>query len=276
MIKEFFKNLYYTEISKVNRGKRLNLLFTLSKLSLKAFFQRKGSKKVSEVFFGHRIISYEYSSLLFLYREIFCSGDYYFKTKNSKPLIIDCGANVGAATIYFKTLFPEAAIICFEANPIIYNLLEENINNNKLINIEMHNIALYDTDKKISFFISDTKGTLMGSVRPDRDGRKEIQVQAKKLSDYIRKIDFIDLIKIDVEGAEVNIIDDLEQAELLNKPDQYIVEYHHNINDSPSSLSSILAKFELCGYNYVIKANYSKINSFQDILIHFYRNQGIE
>jgi hypothetical protein len=41
-----------------------------------------------------------------------------FKTDSRNPIIIDCGANIGVATIYFKRLYPDSRILSFEANPI--------------------------------------------------------------------------------------------------------------------------------------------------------------
>jgi hypothetical protein len=78
---------------------------------------------------------------------------------------------------------------------------------------------------------------------------------------------------MDVEGAEINIIDDLITADALNKVEEYIIEYHHNIHGEQSKLSSFIEKFEQRGYNYNIKAEILNPKGYQDILIHFYKRQ---
>ena len=49
-------------------------------------------------------------SCVFMYKELFEKEIYKFKSNNPAPVIIDCGANIGLAIIYWKRLFPEAHI----------------------------------------------------------------------------------------------------------------------------------------------------------------------
>jgi FkbM family methyltransferase len=274
LISETGRNLFYIQRSKASKKQKREMFFSLMRLSFKKKFAKKNKSVVFSHFAGFKISAFDYSSLYFLYKEIFCADDYYFSVNAKKPVIIDCGANIGAATIYFKKLFPEAQIHCFEANPFTYDLLLKNIADNKTANIFPHNVALFDEEKDLSFFISKDHGTLVGSVFAQRGGNEEITVKAEKLSAYIKKIEKIDLIKIDVEGAEWNIINDLEKEKLLSKPDQYIIEYHHNMNKSKSEFSLFLNKFETAGFSYSIKTTYNNLKSFQDILIHFYKNEN--
>jgi FkbM family methyltransferase len=215
MISELLRSLYFTKISKYQGREKLNVFFTLLKLSFKkTFFGR--NKEVCERFFGYKVLGTDYQSMDFLYKEIFCSGNYFFKASSKCPVVIDCGANIGMATLYFKKLFPDAKVIGFEANPKIYQILKKNILNNNFSNVEMNNVALYDEEKELSFY-AESAGNLRGSLREDRGGKNKVIVQAKKLSTFINHLDKIDLIKIDVEGAEANIINDLFNSSLLSK-----------------------------------------------------------
>jgi len=76
---------------------------------------------------------------------------------------------------------------------------------------------------------------------------------------------------MDVEGAEINIINDLIESATINKAKEYLIEYHHNIANSKFSLSSFLQKFEINGFKYNIKTSYRNKASFQNIFIHFYK-----
>ena len=271
MFNELFRNIYYAKISKYSAFKKAGVLITLVKLSLKQKFYKPGTSPVSERFFDYTVKGLDYASLSFLYKELFCSDDYFFKATSQAPVIIDCGANIGMATLYFKYLYPDAKIVAFEPNPQIYKLLKSNIETNHISNTELHNIALYNEEKELSFFTGDESGNLRGSILEDRGRKNEIVVKAKKLSDYLRTTGKVDLIKIDVEGAELNIIQDLFDSSMLQKADQYVIEYHHNINEEKPGLSAFLAKFESSGFNYSVKATFYRIKGFQEILLYFYK-----
>jgi len=271
MITTLFYNLRNSKRFKGTYSEKVSTFFTLTRLQIKSKLFKKRNVVVSESFFNYKIYGYDYDTINYLFNEVFISNQYYFQPSSPKPLIIDCGANIGMAVLYFKRLFPDSKIIAFEANPYAFKLLDKTIQFNKINKVELHHVALYDKETEVSFFIGDNIGTLVGSIRKERGGSSELQIQAQKLSDYLKDIGSVDLIKMDVEGAEINIVHDLIESSCINKVKEYIIEYHHNMNEDKSRLSSFLQKFELSGFNYNIKATFSNLNSFQDVLIHFYR-----
>lgn len=222
---------------------------------------------------GYEVSGFSYFALDYLFREVFLSGEYYFETSNTRPVIIDCGSNIGMSVLYFKYLFPDARIMAFEPNPNTLRLLQKNVEANGIRDVELHDIALSDREGEISFFVSSDPGTLLGSTRKDRGGNVELKTKADKLSKYIRDRQRIDLVKIDVEGSELNIVNELAESSALQKAEQYIIEYHHRINNDPSVLSDFLKKFEMNGYDYNLKASFRKPGDFQDVLIHFYKEK---
>ena len=142
---------------------------------------------------------------------------------------------------------------------------------NNIKNVELHNIALFDKEIKISFYIGDDVGTLVGSIKSERGGANELKIDAQKLSSYLKNIGTVDLIKMDIEGAEENVISDLFDSSIIKNAKEYIIEYHHNMKKEKSKLSTFLQKFETNGFSYNIKSDFKNINSFQDIFIHFYK-----
>ena len=261
--------------SQKNKSKfseKCSLFFSLTNLFIYSKFNKKTNDLVTGSFLNFKVSGYSYNNLAYLLSEIFISNEYFFTPTTSEPVIIDCGANIGMSILYFKKLFPNSKIIAFEANPNAYKLLEKNMLDNEIQNVELHNIALFDKETEISFFISDDKGTLLGSTQAERGGTFELKVPAQKLSTYLKNIQPVDLIKMDVEGAEIEIIADLFDSTYISKAKEYIIEYHHNVGESKSGLSSFLQKFESNGYNYSIKTDFEVLNEFQDILIHFYKN----
>jgi FkbM family methyltransferase len=100
-----------------------------------------------------------------LYREIFARQYYYFRANTDSPVILDCRANIGMATLYFKWLYPKARIEAFEPDPNAFVVLERNIARNRLTNVVAHNCALWDGNGQIEFFVDRTHpGSLLMSA----------------------------------------------------------------------------------------------------------------
>jgi len=150
-------------------------------------------------------------------------------------------------------------------------LLERNVKQNNLTNIQLFNIGLSNVDGEIDFFINENKGTLKGLFISARGGENKITVTTKKLSTFI-DVNTFDMIKIDIEGAEVQLLDDLVTQGKLEQSDRYIIEYHHRINEAKSEFSKFIKPFEDKNYEYYIKATFNKTGSFQDILINLNKN----
>jgi FkbM family methyltransferase len=271
IIRKLFYNILNSKNFKGTYLEKISAFFTLTRLLIKCILFKGKNAIVNEHFFKYTFSGYDYSTIEYLFKEVFISNQYFFEPSTKEPVIIDCGANIGMSILYFKKLFPNSKILAFEANPHAYKLLEMNMLQNKIKNVELQNIALYDKETEISFYIGDNIGSLVGSIKAERGGESELKIEAKKLSSYLKNIETVDLIKMDVEGAELNILSDLFDSSTINKAKEYIIEYHHNMNEEKSILSSFLQKFETNGFNYNIKANFREINSFQDIIIHFYK-----
>src|SRR5436309_4261583 len=58
-------------------------------------------------------------SFLVSFYEIFGRQLYRFSPRRERPTILDCGANIGVAILYWKQAFPEAEIVAFEPDPAL-------------------------------------------------------------------------------------------------------------------------------------------------------------
>jgi FkbM family methyltransferase len=254
---------------------KVSILLFFSKLKILNLINPYSNNIFS--FLKFKIIGVGNRKISYLINEIFLNNEYYFKCDNKTPFIIDCGSNIGISILYFKYLYPNCEIIGFEANPYTYEVLQKNVFQNDLKNVKINNLALSNSKSELKFYIDESNyGSLTGSINSNRGGKKELIVNADKLSNYINNIDTIDLVKMDVEGAEFNIINDLFNENLISKVNQYIIEYHLNVegDDSSNTLSSFLNKFEQNGFRYSIRANSKNNDSFQDVLIHFYKKNS--
>jgi len=185
---------------------------------------------------------YYYNFLFYLYNEIFMNDAYKFKSENKNPFIIDCGGNIGIATLYFKCLYPKSEILVFEPSSENFNLLKKNIDANSLNNITCIQKALHN--KKTTMTLNGT-GTVMGSFIINYDNIETEKIETDLLSNYITKE--IDLLKIDIEGSECNVIEDLAINKKLKFIKQIILEYHH--------MPEILNKNNLSQILHLLKSN---------------------
>ncbi len=240
-------------------------------LKLNCFFGKNTSKGYAQKIKNFYIHFNNYEELIHQFEEIFIQDNYYFFTENSLPTIIDCGANIGLSVLYFKSLYPKARIIGFEPNPLAYRYLERNIQVNKLDQVTIYNKAIHNEEGFVNFYSDDN--SLLSSVDPKRaKSSSKILVQTTKLSNFIE--DQVDLVKIDVEGAEDCILEDLCESNKLIHVDQMIVEYHHYFKQNDYKLSKFLRILENQSFGYVLHTNQSlkpQKKDFQDILIHAYK-----
>jgi FkbM family methyltransferase len=210
--------------------------------------------------------------------EVFFQGEYRFEAATDAPLILDCGANIGMATLFFKYLYPNARIKAFEAEPMTAAVLQENVSANRLTNISVHNLMLADSEGERAFYTDERQeGTLKASFDPARvSNSKQVLIQAARLSSFIDGP--VDLLKLDVEGAEFEVLADLRRSGKLSMVRQMIIEYHHKIGGQDSRLSSFLSQLEEEGFEYQISSGgcepITKRDVYQDVVLGVYRRNS--
>src|SRR5579863_8488087 len=144
---------------------------------------------------GYHIAHFDRRTLQYLFREVFVRQHYYFRAETSCPVILDCGANLGMASMYFKWLYPNSRIHAFEPDPTTFQLLEQNIARNDM-DVQAHNCALWDRDTEMEFFVDPCNpGSLLMSADSARLGGAPITVPARRLSGFISGT--VDFLKLD-------------------------------------------------------------------------------
>jgi FkbM family methyltransferase len=271
MIKRILQNALNATKPTRSHTEQFTVFTTLCKLNFKTKFREIENQACYEQFFKFRAYGFSYLTLTYLFEEIFVQHDYAFKPTSERPLVVDCGANIGIAMLYFKNYYPQARLLCFEPNPHAYALLEKNKTHNNLSDVSLYSIALSNFEGETQFFIHNNADILQSSLDEKRGGSTVINCQVHKLSSYLKEFESVDLIKIDVEGSEWDIIDDLVSSGTLAKVQRLIVEYHHKMDNEPSHLAQFLKIFEDSGFEYNMRTDFAATGIFQDILIHFFR-----
>lgn len=202
----------------------------------------------------HIVDSVTYLSSLY---EIFESGIYKFEPKDTENIsIIDCGANIGLATIYFKNRFPKAKIISYEADPDIFKALEKNIISFRYNDVEAVNAAVSDKEGIINFHI---EGGHSGMISDDGGPLDTISVKSIRLKNVLARYNNVTFLKIDIEGHEDHVLPDI--AEELKKVQYLFLEYHSFL-DKQQQLDVLLKIIEQAGFRYYLREAYNKMFPF--------------
>jgi FkbM family methyltransferase len=204
-------------------------------------------QSTNTVFFGKKLRIVDPLTFLSSYNEIFKNDIYKFNTTKKDITIIDCGANIGLATLYFKLNFPDAHIVAFEPDPNIFAALQENITSFGYLDVICRNEAVSDKDILLNFRL---EGGHSGMIIKDKPGTGSIPVKGIRLKHFLQEFDHITFLKIDIEGEEVNVIPDI--FEELKKVDYLFLEYHSFIN-SEQTLDKLLLTVQEAGMRYYIK-----------------------
>lgn len=212
----------------------IKIKFFYFKLKLSLFLRRESfSLNKKSFFFIKRSIKY-------LFKEIFIKKTYHFSTVNNSPVIFDCGANVGLATIYFKSIYPNSKVIAFEADAITHNILRNNLIDYS--NVTTYQKALVDFEGEIKFFYNKQEAGDLGMSINERYFKDFEIVPATKLSNYIETE--VDLLKLDIEGAEDLVIKDLISSKKIRYIKQMIIEYHYQDLKKPSKIGKFIRDLE--------------------------------
>lgn len=191
-------------------------------------------------------------SFYYSYREIFLRDIYRFSTLNPKPYILDCGANCGVSVAYFKKVYPKARIVAFEPDPFLFRILKANTAALDLQDVELMNCAIWHSEGSLHFISSNADtGRLIST--PVRDA---IAVNAVPLSRYLDRP--VDLLKLDVEGAEVEI---LTRTPNMDRVLRLFVEYH-SFQEQPQRLHNLLQVLTDNGFRYQIQSQFNSRTPF--------------
>jgi len=210
----------------------------------------------------YSITYFNKNELDILIDEIFNKEIYCIDIKNIKPVIFDIGAHIGLSTIYFKDRYPNSKIFCFEPNPNIFPILEENIFINNLQDITLKNIAVGDKDCIKELYIDSSGNGAFSTASFTKNawsGEQKtlpIMVKVERLSNYV--VDKINLLKIDVEGAEGSILEELEKENKLQFIQNILLEYHPI---KIGHLKKIVNLLERNGYKLSYSKEGKKINN---------------
>jgi FkbM family methyltransferase len=184
--------------------------------------------------------------------EVFRDEIYKFIPGNSSPIILDCGANIGLASMYFKKNFPGANIIAYEPDPALCEIMQYNLHSAGYDDITVRNEAVSNKEELIYFHL---EGGHSGMIVPEGTAHKIARVKAIRLKEVMEEFDEITFLKIDIEGHEEEVMPDIANA--LHKVRFLFLEYHSMLN-KPQRLDEFLGYIRNAGLRYYMREAYQK------------------
>jgi FkbM family methyltransferase len=146
------------------------------------------------------------SSELFVLADVFCDEQYRLPDNVCPRTILDLGSHIGASIIFFSLKYPQASIYGFEPHPETFRKLQRNVGD--LANVRIFRAAVADTDGPVTLF--EGRGSWASSLRADwgSEDSGRIVVEGKTIDTILHdlRLASVDLMKIDVEGVELDIL----------------------------------------------------------------------
>ncbi len=126
----------------------------------------------------------------------------------ASPVFLDVGAAMGYYCVLVKQLRPAARVFAIEALPRHVAALEATLALNGLArtDVTVVPIAVSSQTGKASF-VDQGYGSQLSSASSKRPGAGELEVETRSLAEILAEIGPVDLMKMDIQGAELKVLD---------------------------------------------------------------------
>lgn len=146
---------------------------------------------------------------------------------NSTNVVIDIGVNIGQTLCQVKSISPDCIYYGFEPNPSCNMFVDELIRVNKFRNVNLIPVGLYTSDELLELDLFEDSATNSGgSIIQDYWSYNGIKPKRKKIvplmtyNTVVKTLDIknVGLVKIDVEGAELEVLNSIREMLVNESP----------------------------------------------------------
>ncbi len=184
------------------------------------------------------------SNLRAQFNEIFIRRQYSFSVATDAPVIVDCGGNIGMSVIWFKQTFPKSKVTVYEADPDMTLRLSRNLRAVGISDVQVENAAVWNEDGLVAF---ENLGDDRGFVRSNG----KINVRSVDIARCLPS--HVDLLKLDVEGAEYVVVDRLCRSGAISRVQNLVAEFHVKRADTDAFIQSF-QQLRACGMQVAMTA----------------------
>jgi FkbM family methyltransferase len=183
--------------------------------------------------------------------------------------VIDIGTNLGETVLHFSRLVGErGSVVGFEADPRTYKKCEANLQLNQSKNIRLENFALAHQREKFRLYVDNEFNSggnriLLGSPAQKKDF---VEIEALPFDDYVeeKKLNRVDVIKIDVEGFEMRVLAGAERTIERFHPKLFIELDDQNLRANQNSARELVEWVGKFGYQMRSSATSETVTSASD------------
>jgi FkbM family methyltransferase len=186
------------------------------------------------------------SALATQWHDIFVREAFCISVPTRAPRVLDCGAHIGLASLWIKRQWPAARITAFEADPALAAMLKGNLQRNAAGDIEVVEAAVWRESGTVSFRAPGSDAGAIDLVATDSVAPM-VQVSSVRLRDWLTEP--IDLLKLDIEGAELAVLED--SADRLEMVRNLHMEVHE-FDERRRLLPRCLLRLEEAGFTYAL------------------------
>lgn len=229
-------------------------LFSKDKL-IKLSFRPESNAKPVTIFIRKDHFNSDFLSL----SELALFNCYKLPVKFNPDIIIDGGGNTGLFTLICSVIYPSQKVLLFEPVKANLDLINRHLlnNNNRC---EVFEGLLSLKTEEVPFYIRNANNS---SLDPSLPYSSSINIKSFSLPEVLNRYDFDNcLVKLDIEGAEMQVIPDL--LEKFQDKNFYIVGELHDWSYNLEILRAHLAKYQY------------EINTYDEdsncLLFHIYKN----
>ncbi|MFA6253142.1 MAG: FkbM family methyltransferase [Patescibacteria group bacterium] len=165
----------------------------------------------------------------FVYKEIFIDKSYEncVAALSKESTVIDLGAHIGMFSIYCAGRCQQ--VFAYEAHRKNFDLAKKNIVNLNISNVSLFNLAVWSKSDEI-VYLDDTETAQTGEYAINRDGKMEVKTISLVDIFSFNNINFCDLLKIDIEGAEYEVLMSAP-IDIFQKIKVIFFEYHQDLTN---------------------------------------------
>jgi FkbM family methyltransferase len=205
--------------SHLSFGKRVQLFSSLMRLKWHHAFKKDVAELTVNVV-DRNVVLPNHSSSQYILKEIFVTEVYAMKKTFHQPVsILDLGANVGLSSLYFLEQCPVKEIVCLEPDTSNFNRLQQNLRS-KQVKIQLHNAAV-GLETTLAYSLSSGNDPVQKKMIKSEQGEAMQFISFESLLQQ-----HFDIIKIDIEGAEWELMDRLNQTRQITKASYWMMELH--------------------------------------------------
>jgi FkbM family methyltransferase len=137
-----------------------------------------------------------------------------YAVKGIEPeTILDLGANVGIASAWFRARYPAARIVAVEADPDTFAKLEHSLAHDE--SVTLVNAAVAARSGEVTLFRAQGYSVASSLAQPEGQDVSPVSVRACTIDELCAEhgLERLDLLKLDVEGAEIDALEGLSEPE---------------------------------------------------------------